>query len=51
VSYGIKFERLGSIRTKTGEWGSSGNQAGNNGNSGNAPGPTDDSAGGALDIK
>jgi hypothetical protein len=39
VSYGIKFDRLGPVRSKPGgEWGSSGNQASNNGGSGNAPG-------------
>jgi hypothetical protein len=53
VSYGIKFDRLGPVRSKPGEWGSSGNQASNNGGSGNAPGPSDDGVGpgNAIDIK
>lgn len=54
VSYGIKFDRLGPVRSKPGgEWGSSGNTANNNGGSGNAPGPSDDGVGpgNAIDIK
>jgi hypothetical protein len=53
VSDGIKFDRLGRVRSKSGEWGSSGNQASNNDGSGNAPGPSDDGVGpgNAIDIK